>query len=173
MTDQDPKPEPPPPAPRPLLGLGTPGAGTVSMKLAKRRLARLWFVAAGVLFLIVLGQTVGNAYPGKADKAWAWLLPTVVPTLSLIIGALVAEVQPTGRKEAEVDAFIVSLALALSCMYLLVVLATILVQPLVLSWTTRTEFLNLSHLWLAPLQGLVGAVLGALFVRQTKDGGTG
>jgi cytochrome bd-type quinol oxidase subunit 2 len=172
MTDQDPKPEPTP-APRPILGLGTPGAGNVSMREAKRRLARLWFVAAGVLFLIVLGQTVGNAYSGNADKAWAWLLPTVVPTLSLIIGVMVAEAHQAGRTEAEVDGFIVSLAMALSWMYLLVVLATILVQPLVLSWTTRSEFLNLSHLWLAPLQGLVGAVLGALFVRQTKEGGGG
>jgi hypothetical protein len=45
-------------------------------------------------------------------------------------------------------------------------MATILFQPLVSA--TPLELMNMSHLWLAPFQGLVSASMGALFVRQNE-----
>ena len=55
------------------------------------------------------------------------------------------------------------LALCLSVTYFLVVLATIVLQPF--SSVPPLELLDMSNLWLGPLQGLVTGVLGAFFVK--------
>jgi hypothetical protein len=53
------------------------------------------------------------------------------------------------------------MAMGLSTFYLTVVFLTILLQP----WLTPEphEVMKQSNLWLAPLQGLVAAVLGAFY----------
>ena len=64
-------------------------SATVPMNAAKRRLAVVWFGGAGLLCLLVALQSVRGVYTGETEKAWAWLLPSIMPTLSLIIGVLV------------------------------------------------------------------------------------
>lgn len=136
----------------------------VSMSLAKRRLAVVWFVGAGLLFLLVLLQSVRGIYGGQTDQAWAWLLPSVMPTLSLIIGVLVADARQPQRVNITIDPFIPGLAVTLSVVYFVTVVCTILLQPF--SSATPLGLMSMSHLWLAPFQGLVSAVMGALFVKQ-------
>jgi hypothetical protein len=60
----------------------------LSMETSRKRLAVLWFAGAGVVFLTLLAQTLAGRYADKAEQAWGWMLPTVVPTLSLIVGVL-------------------------------------------------------------------------------------
>jgi hypothetical protein len=139
-----------------------------SMRSAKRSLAVIWFVGSGIVFLIVLGQTVGRVYGDEVEKAWAWLLPSIMPTLSLIVGVLVSDAQQSDKTPPEIDSFLVKMAVVVSIIYLLTVLGTILLQPIVRGWSTPLGFLNISHLWLAPLQGLVSAFIGALFVKQNS-----
>ena len=137
---------------------------SVSMDKEKKRLALIWFVGAGLLFCLVLIQSVRNVYGTQTEKAWAWLLPSVMPTLSLIVGVLVSDVAQQGRVDIQVDPFVPMLAAISSCVYLVIVSATILLQPL--SQSTPLTLMNMSHLWLAPLQGLVSGLMGALFVKQ-------
>jgi hypothetical protein len=136
------------------------------MNAAKRRLAVVWFGGAGLLCLLVALQSVRGVYTGETEKAWAWLLPSIMPTLSLIIGVLVSDAQYPDRPEHAVDAFFPRLATVFSAVYLATVLATILFQPIVSA--TPLELMNMSHLWLAPFQGLVSALMGALFVQQPE-----
>jgi Na+/H+-dicarboxylate symporter len=134
----------------------------VSFTQSKKRLAILWFIGAGVVFVIVLLQSVFDRYAEAVEEVWTWLLPTVIPTLSLMIGVFVADMRG-GREDKMVDKFMYNVAFALSLFYFLVILLTIFVQP----FTGRSplDLLKISNLWLAPLQGLVAASLGAFFVK--------
>jgi hypothetical protein len=137
---------------------------SVSMDREKKRLAVIWFVGFAFLFCLVFVQSVRGVYGDQWEKPWAWLLPSVMPTLSLILGVLVSDLTQQNRQDIQVDSFVPRMAAAFSIVYLLIVSLTILLQPF--SRYSPLTLMNMSHLWLAPLQGLVSAVLGALFVRQ-------
>lgn len=133
----------------------------------QRRLALLWLIVAVVLFSLLITQSVLGKYGGASEQAWAWFLPTVLPTLSLMVGALVSSARQQSGGEM-VDRFAYRVSFGLSVFYLGLVGAVPLVQPL----TTRTplELMALSNLWLGPIQGLVGLSLGLYFLsgRRTE-----
>ncbi len=60
----------------------------IALSKAQRRLTIIWFIGSGFLFLLLMIQTLVGRYADKANEAWSWLLPTFMPTLSLMIGAL-------------------------------------------------------------------------------------
>ena len=127
------------------------------------RLAWAWFIGAGLTFLLLLTQTTSGKYGEQYTKVWSWFLPTVVPTLTLVIGALVydAKDQPS---TATIDKRMFTLSLILSIAYLFLVLGTLLSTPF--SRATPVEWIGQSHLWLSPVQGLVSSALGAFFVSR-------
>lgn len=135
----------------------------VSVTKCKKRLAVAWFIGAGVIFLVILLQSIFGRYTERIADAWGWFLPTVMPTLSLMIGVLVADTFREFKQEKNIDPFMYKLALSLSVTYFLVALATIGLQPF--SPVPPLKLLNMSHLWLGPLQGLVAGALGAFFVK--------
>ena len=135
----------------------------LSMVTAKRRLSIVWFTGAAVLFLVMILQTMFDHYGSEAEEAWGWLLPGILPTLSLIIGVLVMDALGKSARAAVVDGFMFWTAFGLSVFYLLMVALPILMQPV-----ARLEplvLLRQSNLWLAPMQGLVSAALAAFFVK--------
>lgn len=144
----------------------------VSLAATRRSLTVIWFSGAALPALIVMAQTVGDRYSGRSEEAWAWLLPTILPTLSLIVGALVMDVRqgPT-RRRPTVDSFVAKFSKLLSIAYLLIVVATILMIPIaeLYSATDPLTFLKMSNWWLAPLQGFVTAMLGALFASREES----
>jgi hypothetical protein len=133
------------------------------MVRCKRRLATVWFVLGGVIFLLLVIQTVMGYYGQRATDAWGWFLPNVMPTLSLIVGVLVLDQMGGGVKTRTADAFLYRLALGLSCAYLLLILLSILIQPF--APLPPLELMQQSNLWLGPLQGLVAGALGAFFIK--------
>jgi hypothetical protein len=135
----------------------------ISMAHCKARLATFWFVGSCTLFIVVLIQTIMGHYGDKIEDVWGWFLPTVMPTLSLVVGVLVADALGKGEKTDLVDRFLFRLTYSISLAYLLIVALTILSQPI--APLTPLELLKTSHLWLGPLQGLVTASLGAFFIR--------
>jgi hypothetical protein len=135
----------------------------------QRRLAMVWLTGAGILLLLMIVQTMFGRYGPQASRAWSWLLPTVLPTLSLIVGAVAYEArrQPAS---ATVDRFAYRVALWLSVAYLALVLVTQLMQPV--TGLSPLAMMDLSSLWLGPVQGLVGIALGVFFVsRETGSAG--
>ena len=135
----------------------------VAMMEAKKRLAIVWCLGGGLLFLLLLSQTIFGHYGDKVKDAWAWLLPTIVPSLSMIVSGVVIS-GPIG-KELEtktVDRFAFRLSFVLSLFYLISVSLTIFLSPF--SQIPPLELMKLSNLWLAPFQGLVSAALAAFFV---------
>ena len=134
------------------------------MKKYKRYLAACWFSGAGLIFLLLMVQTLVGRYEGKDREVFGWFLPTVMPTLSLVIGVLVMDATGRGTKIARPDAFLFKLAMGLSSVYLATVLLTIILQPF--SSVPAIEMMQKSNLYLGPLQGLVAAALSAFFVNR-------
>jgi hypothetical protein len=124
----------------------------------------VWLSGSAVVFLLLAAQSIGGKYgPGVTD-AWSWLLPLVSPMLLLIVGAVVAEAYKP-RARATVSQFSFRLSFGLSLFYLILLAAAILVQPF--SQQEPLKVLDVSTLWLGPLQGLVATSLGVFF--QSKE----
>ena len=135
---------------------------------SQQRLVTVWFSGSGFLFALLLAQTISGKYGSEAKEAWALILPTFVPSLFLLVGTLIAEATgPTDPAETvTVDRFFFRLSEFLSIAYLATVILLILLSPF--SRISQPELIKLSHLWLAPFQGLVTAALGAFFVSMRK-----
>jgi hypothetical protein len=133
----------------------------------KRQLAVIWFTGSAVLFGLVLVQSLLNRYGDEVNRVWGWLLPTVLPTLSLIIGQLVFDAVQGGQAGRMMDRFLFRLTAVLSVAYLLAVLLVFLLQPV--SGLGPLELMTGANVWLGPVQGLVAAAMGAFFVKAARD----
>jgi hypothetical protein len=144
----------------------TPDVDTVSLDTVRIRLAAIWLGGGSAILIIVVLQSLLGRYGDKTQEAWGWLLPTLMPTLGMIVTVLGYTALDPYRSNSIVRKTFFSVALWLSTLYLLLVSMTILVQPL-----TRTEPIELmrtSNLWLGQFQGLVASALGVLFVSKQK-----
>ena len=135
----------------------------LNMTICKRQLAIAWCIGGGLIFSVLLIQTLLGHYGDKANEAWAWFLPSIVPTLSLIVSGVVVS-GPLGKdlETKTVDRFAFNLSFVLSICYLIAVSLTIFISPF--STLPPLELMKMSNLWLAPMQGLVSAALAVFFV---------
>ncbi|MDQ8197464.1 hypothetical protein QEH56_04855 [Pelagicoccus enzymogenes] len=141
----------------------------ITWKQAKRNLATIWFILSLVLFAFVFMQTtVGNVYGDSKAEAWEWLLPAIMPTLSLIIGVVTIESTNRSEDSKKVDRFQYRLAFYLSFVYLLALLLTLILQQF--NGAGAMDALDSSSAWLGGFQGLVGGALGVFFVRTKSNG---
>lgn len=138
---------------------------TLTMHTARKQLALLWFVGAGVCFIVLLLISFFSRTANLTDL-WDWFLPATIPNLSLILGVLVYTHRQQILPEMHVDIFLFRLAFGLSMLYLLLLLLPLLSFPL--TGKTLPELLDISRLWLAAVQGLATGVMGAFFVRQDE-----
>ncbi|MCP4395743.1 MAG: hypothetical protein GY801_00320 [bacterium] len=138
---------------------------------ARWRLAVTWFPCGGLIFLILIGQSIGGAYGDQVQRAWGWALPNFLPTLALMVSVFAADaLRPFTETATYVRKNFFYLAVGLSIFYILAILLS-LVAPLFAYQvsdapdliTARLELLEMSNIWLAPLQSLVVASLGVLF----------
>lgn len=137
----------------------------MTLTRSKWLFAGVWLGGAGLVFLILVGQSLMGRYGAQSQDAWAWYLPTVMPTLSLIIGVLVSDFRNASAdaKPLPVSARgLLWLGVGLSVFYLVLVAITILAQPF-LQDVSPIELMHRSNLWLGPLQGVTAGVLAAFF----------
>jgi hypothetical protein len=133
----------------------------------QRRLAAVWLLGAGVVFIILVVQTLNNHYGDQARDVWGWFIPTLMPILTLVVSATAAA---TAESKATVDRSVFQISLGLSVFYLSLVVATIAYQV----FTTRKpsemiELMKTSNLWLGPVQGILGISLGVFFGKQERQ----
>lgn len=145
----------------------------IKMATAKQRLATVWFLGAGTLFFLVFIQTAIRRYGEKSHEVWAFFLPTIVPTLSLVVGVFVMDALGRGVKTDTVSKFFYRLTLGISIGYLAAVLLIFLLPVWApMSPTELNSPLRLmsdAGIWLGPFQGLVAAAMGAFFVIGPDD----
>lgn len=129
----------------------------------QQRLLILWSALTVLAVVVLLVQSTPNGvYYRQAAELWDWLLPIVVPTLSLMVGTIIAQAMAEDST-ATASQFAYRLALIASSLYLLLVIGLLLLfaeAPDVVS-----ELKKLSKL-IAALQAIVGLSLGAFFVSK-------
>jgi hypothetical protein len=138
----------------------------LTLRQCRKRLAVIWLIGSGILFFILIPQTIFKHYGEKAGEAWSWFLPMIMPTLSLIIGVLVWDFLDKTIEVPGADGFMYRLSAIFSILYLLALGLTFFLSPF--SPWTPLELMKQSSLYLGPFQGLVAASLGAFFVSKSK-----
>lgn len=145
----------------------TPTPDTVPMARARQRLAVVWFLAAAIAVTLMIAQTVQGKYGSKTPQAWGWLLPTLVPILSLVLATLARQVSSPEQFTEQVDTFAYRTALGVSVFYALALLATLFAQPFVSG--SALDWMQTSNLYLGPLQGLTVVMVGAFFHKASGE----
>ena len=135
----------------------------VSVSFGQRRLAGIWVIGAAMISVLLIVQTMGGKYGTQYAKAWAWFLPTILPTLSIILGSVAHEARKE-QTDTTASRIAFQLALGMSLFYLVLVLSTLLLQPF--SSFSPLELMTVSHFWLGPVQGLVDIMLGVFFASR-------
>jgi hypothetical protein len=143
----------------------------MTLRKAMWWLAAIWFAGAGLSFVVLVIQSQLGTYEPDTGDVWGWFLPTVMPTLALIVGALVADyrktpVPPDPAMPKPTVGPIFLLGAILSVFYLLLV-ATSIVVPALQVETAPLTLMQRSNFYLGPLQGLCVAALGFFF--QSKS----
>ena len=131
----------------------------------QRRLLTLWGLGGAIALAIVIVQTApGGAYASHAGELLDWFLPTVIPTISLMVGTVMANLRAPD-KEATVDQFTYRLVFWLSVLYLLLVIGVLLLYA---QSPTPVADLKGSGRLVTALYSIVGVALGALFVSKAS-----
>lgn len=138
----------------------------IDLFVGQRKLVLVWLIGSCPSIALLLTRSFGP-HAEEIDKVWSWLLPSIMPTLSLVVGTYAATALTQLKEERTVDRMFFRVAIALSIVYLLIVTLTVWIYPF--SSSPATTVLARTGLILGPVQGLVSACLGVFFVsnRQT------
>ena len=135
----------------------------ISIQASRNTLAVVWFGGASLSFIaLYLITTFGDST--RVSILWEWYLPAVTPNLSLIVGVMFNDIKFKSAKSERVDGFSYRVALWLSVVYLLMLLATPLLSPF--SDAPLDTYLKNSRFALSLIQALATTALGAFYVRQ-------
>jgi hypothetical protein len=101
---------------------------------------------------------------------WKWLLPNLLPTLTMMVSALAASAFIQNERSTVRRDFYHS-AMGLSVFYLVTVAGLLLSQPIAnpTSATDQLNSLRTSNIATGPLQGLVAAAIGVLFATGKSE----
>jgi hypothetical protein len=122
------------------------------------KLAILWLVGSALPLFSMLILTLRDYWGGKEQEAWGWLLPAVIPILTLIVGSVAA----TGDQNVsrDVPKLTYRVALWLSFFYLFAVIFTLGMTPYD---ADHLKPLHKSSWMLGAIQGLIGTSMGVFF----------
>src|SRR5271166_1744856 len=63
----------------------------ISFSKGQQRIAILWFCGGALAMIILIAQSIAGTWGTWVSDAWSWLLPTILPTLTLIVTTVVVE----------------------------------------------------------------------------------
>jgi len=141
----------------------------VPMEKVRWRLAKLWFIGGGAIFLILVIQSILGKYGDRVQETFSWFVPTIVPTLALMIGVLGGAAMGA-KDERRVSRTFCNMTCGLSVAYLLILACIILLQP-ISPIKDSLKLYTLCNYFLTPIQGLVMAALGFIFTKQESQSG--
>jgi cytochrome bd-type quinol oxidase subunit 2 len=138
----------------------------INAKIAKKKLATVWFVGSGLIFAFFLFQMTSERYANIENDAWSWLLPNLIPTLGLMIATFVNE-RAIGEESAPADNFYYQLSLWVSIFYL----GMLLWVMISFGWQPDDEDNPLKYyskfsLFIVAVQGVTTAALGLFFTKK-------
>jgi hypothetical protein len=141
---------------------------SITINEAQKRLACLWGIGAAAAFVLLLWVSFG-AHVFKSESvsdAWNWLLPLVMPFLTLIVTSVVSEVQQQNPSTAPTSGLALGLAWWISLGYILLTIGSLLA----VLWLPAepVALLKTSNLWLTPIQTLLSAAMGVFFTQRRQ-----
>jgi hypothetical protein len=138
----------------------------IPLEDARNTLARIWLAGGGAAFLLLAVQSILGKYEGQMQEVWSWFVPTVLPTISLMLGVIGAGALAETTDEKWVKVSYYDISKYLSAFYLAILALTLLLQP----FTDKPpmQLYTLTNYWMGPLQGMVVGVLGILFTSQEQ-----
>jgi hypothetical protein len=148
------------------LSIHLPSKELIPIDRVRSRLALLWLSGAGLIILTLVVQSLRLVYGPAVQEVWGWILPTLMPTLGMIVTVLGYTALDPAISGTAVRKSFFTLAFWLSASYLFLILLTIFIQPL--SPGSPVDLMRMSNLWLGPFQGLVASALGVLFVSKRQ-----
>jgi 1,4-dihydroxy-2-naphthoate octaprenyltransferase len=149
----------------------------ISMSASRKALGTIWLAGFFIPLLLLIVMT-NNGSLQDTTAAWGWFLPTMLPTVSLIVAVFVADAINPGARDrragratraSRVSRFFFVMACLFSVVYTGLVLLVALEMPRTTSPAKLTDLLKNSNIYLGPIQGLVTAVLGVFFVNRGKE----
>lgn len=145
---------------------------TIGLDRVRSSLATLWLTGSGLLIFVLVLQSLLGHYEDKVQEVWGWVLPTIMPTLAMIVAVLgYTALEPDSLRSVVRRSFF-RIAIWLSLFYILLIVLTVVIQPFVgATGEKAVQLMRLSNLWLGPMQGLVDSSLGVLFVSKKQEGG--
>jgi hypothetical protein len=104
----------------------------MKMEKCRNRLLQIWGGSFLFLFLLLFVQTLFGKYGDKYSEIFGWLIPLTVPTLSLMVGVMVADKKgDADPKNIDADMTIYRIAKWFSCVYFSIIGLAFLIEPLV------------------------------------------
>jgi hypothetical protein len=128
----------------------------MSIVEGQRRLALLWGSGSLLALVVLVVETYGKVWGSFAPEAFGWCLLMVLPTLTLIVGSVVAEQTKATPSTSEVTPLAFWLAFWVSVTYL----AFVTIAVVAAAWGDKPiSVLKTSSLWFFPLQALIGGFI--------------
>jgi cytochrome bd-type quinol oxidase subunit 2 len=139
----------------------------VQLESARHKMAKIWFGGSAFPFMILVIQSIMGKYQGNVQGAFTWFIPTVFPTLTLMISVIgAAALKP--RESRVVREGFLSITTWISIVYLSLLSLILLLQP-VSDYRDPFKLFADSNFFIAPLQGICVAALGFLFTSDMEQ----
>lgn len=133
---------------------------------ARAIIGSVWLLGGLGFYALMIYQSSIGRYEPDTEKAWAWALPVIMPTLLLIVAVLASEAVQSKKgnvnDDKKVSVFFFCWTLILSVFYIVVVSFTAL-RPILVN-DNSLILMERSQLWLGPFQGLVAGAFGVFYV---------
>lgn len=146
----------------------------VGIQTARLRLILCWFPASGVFILLLVIQSITGVHGATTEEVWSWALPNFMPTASLMLGVIIADMKPNSASSKHlVLNWHLRLAVGISIFYWVLLFLTVLSPPLVnfLSAENPRSAISIfrpANMWLGPVQALAAMAISALFYHREE-----
>jgi hypothetical protein len=141
-------------------------APKILMLKSQMQLMLVWVIGAAILLIVAWLQILFGHYGEEGRDVIAWLLPLLIPTVSLVTGVWANQTIRRSRSARQVEKKTYTVVLTVSLFYLLFIALIFAIQPMVAR--PPLEIIKDSGLVLSPLQGVVSVFLGIFFTQENK-----
>jgi len=138
----------------------------VLMLRSQMQLMLVWVIGGSILLLVAWLQILFGHYGDKGQEVIAWLLPSIIPTVSLVTGVWANNTRQKSGSRKQIERKTFRVVLAVSLFYLIFIGLIFAIQPMVAR--PPLEVIKDSGLILSPLQGVVSVFLGIFLHKSPK-----
>lgn len=139
----------------------------IAMLKCQTRLMLVWAIGCAILLLVAWLQIIFEHYGDNGRAVMEWLLPSIIPTLSLVAGVWANNSLNKPKNPEKVDRGTYRIVLAVSISYLVFLALIFAIQPMVA--IPPLDVIKASSLIVAPLQGIVCIFIGIFFTQRPKQ----